>query len=184
MLQKVKARCQKFLEGTERADTYSRVPLEIEPAVSRTERRPASRVGRPDPYAQLAPENLNREWETMGGGRKARILRAYEVGASPWVKGLLAELDEAMAKPLADMKRFVDRVHGRPVERRDWETPQYLRRHADAMAGTGELVKFLADGDVETTLTRIREARDRASSPEITGMIPVVTGTVEEEAWA
>lgn len=194
MFEKLKARYQQFLDDTDRADRYFQAPLELDSAgVNQNTPPPAlpkSKLGRPDPYAQLAPESLNREWETMGSARQVvaravETVRGYEAEASEWLKARLEEFDGQTLRARIEMGRFVDRVHGRPVPRHDWETPQYRRRHERNLGSVQNDLRDLLDGEDTGAVARRMLARaDRASAAEVTGMIPTVSGAMEEEAWA
>lgn len=187
MFEGLKARWQNHLDNVNAADPYRHVdePAALPPAPVR---RPASAVGKRDPYAQLAPERLDREWET--GLRQSRPapmarVRPYEVNASDWIRARLYEFDVVVARARRDMAEFVDRVNNLPAARRDWQTPQYSRRHARNMVATRDDERALVDGDKPGEVAQRMLARARrASSPEITGLIPVITPAMEEEAWA
>jgi hypothetical protein len=115
-----------------------------------------------------------------------RDQHAYEATLPPWARQALTEMDQAVQRALIDMQRFTARVEGRYVVRHDWETPQYGRRHARNMASVTGDVADLLDGDgVEAVAKRMMSRARRASSEDVTGVIPVVrVNAVEEESWA
>lgn len=186
MFDNVKRRWQTFLDGASEASPYHHLDA---PVAALPAPRPVSAVNRRDPYAALAPDRLDREWEA--GQRRSRPAvpphqpRPYEVNASDWVRAQLREFDAVVARARRDMAEFVDRARNLPTQRRDWETPQYGRRHARNMASVrDDLTDLAGGGKPREIVKRMLERAERASSPEITGLIPVITPAMEEEAWS
>lgn len=182
MFKGIKDRWQRFLDGTETADRYHRLEIEPPQRGRAIEPRPVSAIAKRNPYAELAPARLNPQ-----PSHQVRV-RQYEDAASAWARDTLREFDESMARARTEMARFVQRTRdnlGRSVPRRDHETPQYERRHARNMAVVAEDVPDLkSEDDVKVIAQRILERADRASSPEVTGLIPVITDDMTEEAWS
>lgn len=131
--------------------------------------QPRSRVNDADVYAALAPERLNAEWDrtqpmsrltpvqrrqviesqvhvTPVGAAAMRRAR-YEGSTPAWAMELLNGYDVQMARPIAEMRRFVAFCQGRLQRLHEWETTGYLKRHRDAMANTGEVARRFLSGD-------------------------------------
>lgn len=165
MLRKIKARWQAWLDGAE----Y--VPAEPEKA----DPLASSALDRPNPYKELAASNGQVIVRVPGAVPTAPVVRAYEDDLPDWARAMLDEMDRTVGVVVRD-------------EITEVRTPQYVRRHRRNLAETiGSDPELLSDGDEEavpTVVARILDRARRASDPEITGMISVITDDMGEEVYA
>lgn len=184
MIKAIKARWQAYWDG-------STVPLfgsedTHDPALAAPVR---SKVGEQDPYAQLS---------ASGGYRREVIprVRVYELTdphetqpapslATPAQREYEATLPEWAREALAEMDQVVWGVINEVQD--EVRTPQYVRRHRrnlmevlrdDSTDGdVNTLFAALETGadDVPAVVERILGRAQRASSDDVTGLIPVVS---------
>lgn len=166
MLKRVKARWQRWLDGAVYPE-FAQEKDEADPLAG-------SMLDRPNPYRELSASSGRIIMRVPGTVPTVPVVRAYEDDLPDWAREMLGEMDRAVGVVIDE-------------EITDVRTPQYVRRHRRNLAETiGDDSRVLDEGDEEAipgVVARILERARRASDPDVTGLIPVITDDMDMEAY-
>jgi hypothetical protein len=168
MIKKIKARWQAWLDSTP-YPVFAQEGEKPDPLAS-------SALNRPNPYKELAASNGRLIARVPGTVPVALVVREYEDDLPQWAREALADMDRVVGMVIRD-------------EVTEVRTPQYVRRHRRNLREAIEEVPWdLLNEDedelaVSGAVDRIISNAKRASAPDVTGMIPVITDDAQEEAY-